>query len=156
MWGELASYERLFNPLSKFSRMGTQGPAPLLCTPGRSVGLSVHISPQERPFVLKTISRTLQTRKVKIFVWISLKLLHWTSILETAHAHYLRFASTRGAEGYYARLAASVDGARARTGKCACPLKSSSHAKALRCQRYLPPLLLDRPICNSQYFLSQY
>ena len=47
------------------------------------------------------------------------KLLHWTSILETAHAHYLRFASTRGAEGYYARLAASVDGAHARTGKCA-------------------------------------
>ena len=31
MWGELASHKRLFNPQSQFSRLGTQGPAPMLC-----------------------------------------------------------------------------------------------------------------------------
>ena len=31
MWGELASHKRLFNPPPQFSRLGTQGPAPMLC-----------------------------------------------------------------------------------------------------------------------------
>ena len=29
--GELASHKRLFNPPPQFSRLGTQGPAPMLC-----------------------------------------------------------------------------------------------------------------------------
>ena len=31
VWGELASHKRLFNPLPQFSRLGTRGPAPMLC-----------------------------------------------------------------------------------------------------------------------------
>ena len=31
MWGELASHKRLFNPPSRFSRLGTQCPALMSC-----------------------------------------------------------------------------------------------------------------------------
>ena len=42
---------------------------------GMSVCVSVHISPTERLFVLKTLSRTQRATKVKTFVGICLKLL---------------------------------------------------------------------------------
>ena len=56
---------------------------------GFSVCLSVcllsHISPMERLFVLKTLSRTQRATKVKKFVGFSLKPLHCTAMRTVGH-----------------------------------------------------------------------